>query len=151
MTDRVVAYSSATELGQLVQRREISSVDLTTWCLEALETRGRALNAVAELTPDLALAQAAQADAEIAAGLIRGPLHGVPYGAKDLFATAGIPTRWGSPTHRDQVFDYDATVIERLREGGAVLVAKLAMVELAGGGGYGDPGASLHGPCRLCL
>ncbi len=148
MTDRVVAYSSATELGQLVQRRELSSVDLTTWCLEALETRGRALNAVAELTPDLALTQAARADAEIAAGLIRGPLHGVPYGAKDLFATAGIPTRWGSPTHRDQVFDYDATVIERLREAGAILVAKLAMVELAGGGGYGDPGASLHGPCR---
>jgi len=92
-----------------------SSVELTTWCLEALETRGRALNAVAELMPDSALAQAAQADAAIAAGRIRSPLHGVPYGAKDLFATAGIPTRWGSPLYRDQVFDYDATVIARLR------------------------------------
>lgn len=148
MTDDVVTQSSVIELGQLVQRRALSSVELTTWCLDALETRGRPLNAVAELTPELALAQAAQADAEIAAGLIRGPLHGVPYGAKDLFATAGIPTRWGSPVYRDQVFDYDATVIERLREAGAVLVAKLAMVELAWGGGYSDPGASLHGPCR---
>jgi aspartyl-tRNA(Asn)/glutamyl-tRNA(Gln) amidotransferase subunit A len=148
MSDTVLVQSSAAELGQLVQRRALSSVELTTWCLDALETRGRLLNAVAELTPELALAQAAQADAEIAAGLIRGPLHGVPYGAKDLFATAGIPTRWGSPVYRDQVFDYDATVIERLREAGAVLVAKLAMVELAWGGGYSDPGASLHGPCR---
>jgi aspartyl-tRNA(Asn)/glutamyl-tRNA(Gln) amidotransferase subunit A len=148
MSDQIVAQSSAAELGQLVQRRALSSVELTTWCLEALETRGRALNAVAELTPELALAQATRADTEIAAGLIRSPLHGVPYGAKDLFATAGIPTRWGSPTYRDQVFDYDATVIERLREAGAVLVAKLAMVELAWGGGYSDPGASLHGPCR---
>lgn len=148
MIDHVIAHSSATALGQLVQRRAVSSVELTTWCLEALETRGRALNAVAELLPDSALAQAAQADAAIAAGRIRSPLHGVPYGAKDLFATAGIPTRWGSPLYRDQVFDYDATVIARLRTAGAILVAKLAMVELAGGGGYGDPGASLHGPCR---
>lgn len=135
-------------MGRLTQRRELSSVELTTWCLEALETQGRALNSVAELTPDLALAQAARADAEIASGLIRGPLHGVPYGAKDLFATAGIPTRWGSPIYSDQVFDFDATVIEHLREAGAVLVAKLAMVEFAGGGGYSDPGISLHGPCR---
>ncbi len=147
MSDRI-KDSSATELGRLVQRRALSSVELTTWCLEALETRGRPLHAVAELTPELALSQADKADTEIAAGHIRGPLHGVPYGAKDLFATAGIPTRWGSPLYRNQMLNYDAAAIERLRSAGAVLVAKLAMVELAWGGGYSDPGASLHGPCR---
>lgn len=73
-------------------------------------------------------------------------LTGVPYGAKDLLATAGIPTRWGSPAHAAQVFDHDATVVERLRDAGAVLVGKLAMVELAGGGGYRFASASLHGP-----
>ncbi len=146
MADLTLLGSSAASLGRLAQRREVSSVELTGLCLEALDTRGRALNAVAELTPELALDEAKRADAEIAAGRIRGPLHGVPYGAKDLLATRGIPTRWGSPTHRDQVFDYDAAVIEQLRDAGAVLVAKLAMVELAGAGGYGRAGASLHGP-----
>jgi len=71
---------------------------------------------------------------------------GIPYGAKDLLATKNIPTRWGSPAHREQVFDYDATVITKMRDAGAVLAAKLAMVELAGGGGYEFASASLHGP-----
>ncbi len=148
MSDPTLLWATAAEVGRRVQRREVSSVEVTTACLEALGTRGRALNAVAELTADLALAQAARADREIAAGHIRGPLHGVPYGAKDLLATRGIPTRWGSPAHRDQVFDYDATAIERLRDAGAVLVAKLAMVELAGAGGYAYAAASLTGPGR---
>ena len=148
MADRSLLWSPAAALGRLVQQREVSAVELARWSLDALQTRGRELNAVATVTDDLALVQAVQADREIAAGRIRGPLHGVPYGAKDLFATAGIPTRWGSPAHRDQVFDYDATAIERLREAGAVLVAKLAMVELAGAGGYRSAGASIDGPCR---
>ncbi len=148
MADRIVLSSPAAVLGQLVQRREVSALELARWSLEGLETRGRSLNAVAELTADLALEQATQADREIAAGRIRGPLHGVPYGAKDLFATHGIPTRWGSPAHRDQVFDHDATVVARLRDAGAVLVAKLAMVELAGGGGYRSAAASIDGPGR---
>lgn len=146
MPEIPLPFRSATELSQMLRARKISSVELTALYLERLDKQGRALNAVAELTRDLALTQAKQADEERAVGHIRGPLHGIPYGAKDLLATAGIPTRWGSPAHKDQVFDYDATVITKLREAGAVLVAKLAMVELAGGGGYEYASASLHGP-----
>jgi aspartyl-tRNA(Asn)/glutamyl-tRNA(Gln) amidotransferase subunit A len=141
-------FSSATELGKLIRARKVSSVELTKASLDALDARGRELNALAELTRELALDQAEQADREVKEGRIRSPLHGVPYGAKDLLATKGIPTRWGSPTHKDQVFDYDATVVERLRNAGAVLVAKLAMIELAGGGGYEYAHASITGPCR---
>lgn len=148
MSDRALLNASTAELGRLLRARKVSSAELTKLSLEALETEGHALNAVAELTRDLALRQARQADRELRAGTVRGPLHGIPYGAKDLLATRGIPTRWGSPAHRDQVFDYDATVIARLRGAGAVLVAKLAMIELAGGGGYEGPAASLNGPCR---
>ncbi|HLV81359.1 MAG TPA: amidase, partial [Chthonomonadaceae bacterium] len=149
MTDIPLHYRSATELGALLLAGKLSSVELTTHYLDRLDTRGRELNALAELTRALALEQARQADKELAAGETRGPLHGVPYGAKDLLATANIPTRWGSPAHKDQVFDYDATVITRLCEAGAVLIGKLAMVELAGGGGYSSAAASLHGP-GLC-
>ncbi|MEP6755649.1 MAG: amidase [Chthonomonadales bacterium] len=136
----------ATELGRRIHAGELTSVEVTERALHLLDTRGRELNAVAELTRDLAMSQAKAADAEIKSGKIRGPLHGVPFGAKDLLATKNIPTRWGSPAHKDQVFDFDATVISRLREAGAVLVAKLGMVELAGGGGYEYAYASLHGP-----
>ncbi|MER3487024.1 MAG: amidase, partial [Chloroflexota bacterium] len=97
---------------------------------------GRRLNAVVTITREPALREARLAEAELASGLDRGPLHGIPYGAKDLLATAGIPTTWGAAPLKDQVFDFDATVIRRLREAGAVLVAKLAMVECAGGFGY---------------
>ena len=148
MAEIPLHYRSATELGRMIRDGKISSVELTTLYLDRLDHQGRALNALAELTRDLALRQARQADAERAAGRLRSPLHGVPYGAKDLLATAGIPTRWGSPAHKDQIFDYDATVITRLREAGAVLAGKLAMVELAGGGGYEYAAASLHGPGR---
>jgi aspartyl-tRNA(Asn)/glutamyl-tRNA(Gln) amidotransferase subunit A len=103
---------------------------------------------VATITAHQALAEARAAEKEIAAGKYRGPLHGIPYGAKDLLATRGIPTTWGAPPFKDQVFDYDATIVRRLREAGAVLVAKLAMIELAGGGGYNSAAASLQGPTR---
>jgi Asp-tRNA(Asn)/Glu-tRNA(Gln) amidotransferase A subunit family amidase len=85
------------------------------------------------LTEELALAQAAQADREIRAGRYKGPLHGIPWGAKDLFATKGIPTTWGAGPFQNQIFDYDATIVERLRDAGAVLVAKLSMGALAQG------------------
>ena len=101
--------------------------------LERLKKHGPALNCVVTLTEELALAQAAQADKEIRAGRYRGPLHGIPWGAKDLFATKGIPTTWGAAPFQNQVFDYDATVVERLRDAGAVLVAKLSMGALAQG------------------
>src|SRR5207253_10442473 len=100
------------------------------------------------ITRDLALREARVADEEIRAGKYRGPLHGVPYGVKDLAATAGIPTTWGAEPYRKQVFDYDATVVRKLREAGAVLLAKLAMVELAGGFGYNHADASFTGPGR---
>lgn len=148
MPDVELYTLSAAELGRLCQRREVSSVELAELFLDRLERHGHALGAVAELARETALAQAAEADREIATGRSRGPLHGVPYGAKDLLATRGIATRWGSPAHSDQAFDYDATVIERLREAGAVLLGKLAMIELAGAGGYDSAAASLSGPCR---
>ncbi len=139
-------WLTATELARLLRARKISSVELAQLFLDRLEKFAPCYNALAELTRDLALKQARRADRAIRKGEATSPLHGIPYGAKDLLATKNIPTRWGSPAHRDQVFDYDATVITKMREAGAVLAAKLAMVELAGGGGYEFASASLHGP-----
>lgn len=85
------------------------------------------------VTRELALKQAHAAQRELDRGIDRGPLHGMPYGAKDLLATAGIATTWGAAPLKDQVFDYDAIVVKKLRDAGAVLCAKLAMVEIAGG------------------
>ena len=140
-------FLTVTEQAKLLRSRKISSVELTQAYLQALRTRATALRAVAEIAEQVALPQAQQADREIASGKYRGVLHGIPYGAKDLFATKGIPARWGSPAHRDQCFDYDASVIEQLHRAGAVLVAKLAMIELAGAGGYEFAHASLTGAC----
>ncbi len=148
MTDLPLYYRSATELGKLIQAKKISSLELTDLYLKRLSTEGAHLNALAELTPELARKQALLADEELAGGRTRGPLHGVPFGAKDLLATKGIPTRWGSPAHKDQVFNEDASVITKLREAGAVLVGKLAMIELAGGGGYDTPAASITGAAK---
>ena len=146
-TDRL-ATATIAELGALIRRGEVTPTDLAREALDLLDSKGRALNAVVTLTPERALREAARAEAELTAGHDRGPLHGIPYGAKDLLATAGIPTTWGAVPYKDQVFDYDATVIRRLEQAGAVLVAKLAMVELAGGMGYEQPNASLTGPGR---
>ncbi len=143
-----ILYLSVQELSAQVRARKISPVELTESCLARLEKFGPRLGVVATLTPELALEQARAAEKEIAAGRSRGPLHGIPYGAKDLLATRGIPTTWGAPPFRDQVFDFDATVIRKLRAAGAILVAKLSMIELAGGGGYSSAAASLQGPSR---
>lgn len=137
---------TATELGRRLRAREISSAELTRLFLDRLEHRGPAYNALAALTPGLAMAQARRADRLLNSGEAHWPLTGVPYAAKDLLATKGIPTQWGSPAHRGQVFDHDATVIRKLAGVGAVLAGKLALVELAGGGGYEYATASLHGP-----
>jgi Asp-tRNA(Asn)/Glu-tRNA(Gln) amidotransferase A subunit family amidase len=99
-----------------------------------LKRYGPKLNCTVTLTEELALAQAAEADREIKQGKYRGPLHGIPWGAKDLFATKGIRTTWGAEPYRDQVIDYDATVVSRLQNAGAVLLAKLSMGALAQGG-----------------
>jgi Asp-tRNA(Asn)/Glu-tRNA(Gln) amidotransferase A subunit family amidase len=129
-----LAFAPLTQLAELVRTRKVSSVEMTKMYLVRLKKFGPRLNCVVTLTEDLALAQAADADREIKAGKYRGPLHGIPWGAKDLFATKGIRTTWGAEPFRDQVIDYDATVVERLRDSGAVLVAKLSMGALAQGG-----------------
>jgi Asp-tRNA(Asn)/Glu-tRNA(Gln) amidotransferase A subunit family amidase len=128
-----LAFLPVTALAPLLQQRVVSATDLTKMYLERLKKYGPKLNCVVTLTEDLALAQAAQADREIRAGRYKGPLHGIPWGAKDLFATRGIPTTWGAGPFQNQVFDYDATIVERLRDAGAVLVAKLSMGALAQG------------------
>src|SRR4029453_18523291 len=107
---------------------------------------GPRYNAVVTITRDRALSAARRAEGESAAGRWRGTLHGIPFGAKDLLATVGAPTTWGAAPLRTQTFDFDATVIQRLEAAGAVLVAKLAMVELAGGMGYRQPNASFPRP-----
>src|SRR5262245_14656108 len=141
-------FAPVSELAELLKSEKISSEALTRAYLERLEKIGPKLGAVVTITRELALKQAREADREIKAGRYRGPLHGVPYGAKDLLATKGIPTTWGAEPYREQVFDHDATAVRKLREAGAVLVAKLAMVELAGGFGYNNADASFTGPGR---
>jgi aspartyl-tRNA(Asn)/glutamyl-tRNA(Gln) amidotransferase subunit A len=148
MIGEEVFFSSIRELGALLRSHRLSPIDLAEGCLERLERLGPRLGALVALTRERALAQAHRANQELLAGHDRGPLHGIPYGAKDLLATKGFPTTWGAEPLRQQVFDHDATVVERLEQAGAVLVAKLAMVELAGGLGYNNPDASFTGPGR---
>ena len=135
------------ELGELVRTRQASPVELAEIFLERLERIGHRYNAVVTITRERAMAQARRAEREIAAGGYKGLLHGIPYGAKDLLATSGgIPTTWGAAPFRNRTFDYDAGVVSRLERAGAVLGAKLAMVEMAGGMGYRQPNASFTGP-----
>lgn len=135
------------QLSELVRTRQVSPMELAATFVDRLTTLGPDYNAVVTVTRERSIQQARQAEREIASGKYRGPLHGIPYGAKDLLATSrGIPTTWGAAPFRGQSFDYDATVIRRLEEAGAVLTAKLAMVELAGGMGYRQPNASFTGP-----
>jgi len=148
MSDSDLLFSTVTGLSEALRKKQVSSVDLTTLYLNRLETLGPKLGALAHLTRPQALVQAAQADRDTKAGRIVGPLHGIPFGVKDLLATANDPTEWGSPAHKGQVFGYDSAVVERLRLAGAVLIGKLSMVELAGGGGYRYGNASSTGAGR---
>jgi aspartyl-tRNA(Asn)/glutamyl-tRNA(Gln) amidotransferase subunit A len=143
-----VLFAPVRELADRIHSGRLTSVALTEAYLDRLDRIGPRLGAVVTVTRERALTEAKEADRELATGRYRGPLHGIPYGAKDLLATKGIPTTWGAEPYREQVFDYDATVIARLRQAGAVLVAKLAMVELAGAFGYNSADASFTGPCR---
>lgn len=128
-----LAFMSVRELAELIRTKQISSLELTQFFLERLKTYDKQLACVITLTEDLAIQQAKKADAEIANGKYRGLLHGIPYGAKDLLAKKGYKTTWGSVPFKDQVLDYDATVVTRLEEAGAVLCAKLTLGELAWG------------------
>lgn len=129
-----VAFYPVTHLAQLIRSRQVTSVELTEMYLGRLKKYDPHLECVVTLTEDLALRQARRADEEIAAGYYRGPLHGIPWGAKDLFATRGYRTTWGAMPYKDQIIDMDATVVKRLEEAGSVLVAKLTLGALA----YGD-------------
>ena len=145
-----VLFSGIREIGAQLRARRFSAVELAELALRRLETIGPKLGAV--VTPDAgarACAEAHRANQELFAGKDRGPLHGIPYGVKDLLATKGIADELGCRSRcASRCFDYDATVVARLEEAGAVLVAKLAMVELAGGMGYNSPDASFTGPGR---
>ena len=128
-----LAFLPVTALAQLIKTRQITSTQLTRLYLDRLKKYGFRLECIITLTEDLALAQAKKADEEIEAGLYRGPLHGIPWGAKDLLSTKGIRTTWGAEPYKDQILDEDATVVRRLEEAGAVLVAKLTLGALAMG------------------
>jgi len=128
-----LAFLGVAGLAELVRTRQVSAMELTRLFLARLKQYGPALECVVNLTEERALRQAEQADREIAAGKYRGPLHGIPWGAKDLLAVSGYPTTWGSAIYREQVLDETATVVERLDAAGAILVAKLTLGEFAQG------------------
>jgi Asp-tRNA(Asn)/Glu-tRNA(Gln) amidotransferase A subunit family amidase len=126
-----LAFVSVRQLAELVRTKKVSSLALTEMCLQRLKKYDPTLKFVVTLTEDRAMAQAKKADAEIAAGKYRGPLHGLPWGAKDLLATKGYKTTWGAGGFENQMIDEDATVVKRLDDAGAVLVAKLSLGALA--------------------
>jgi Asp-tRNA(Asn)/Glu-tRNA(Gln) amidotransferase A subunit family amidase len=128
-----VAFWPLAHLAQLLKTRQVSSVELTRMYIERLNRYNPTLNFVVTMTDELAMRQAQLADREIAAGKYRGPLHGMPWGCKDIIAVPGYPTQWGSGAFRGQTFEAEATVPRLLREAGAVLVAKLTSGELAAG------------------
>ena len=128
-----VAFWSVTQLAQLLRSKHVTSQELTTMYLARLKRHNGVLNCVAALTEERAMAEAAQADRQIRAGRDLGPLHGIPYGVKDIIAAKGAPTAWGAAPLKTQVFDEDATVVARLKAAGAVLVAKLTTGEFAFG------------------
>lgn len=128
-----LAFYSVGQLSELIRSRRITSETLAKLYIARLKRYGPKLECVITLTEDLALKQARQADKEIASGKYRGPLHGIPFGVKDLLATKGIRTTWGAAPYKDQIIDEDATVVKRMEDAGAVLVAKLTMGALAWG------------------
>src|SRR5712692_1616264 len=148
MPGEEIFYLSVSELAKRIESKKLSPVDLTQAYLERSQKLGPRFNAFARLTPETALEQAKAAEKEIQRGHYRGPLHGIPYAAKDLLAVKGIPTTWGAKPFANQVFDYNATVIEHLKRVGAVMLGKASMIELAGGIGYRFASASLQGEAK---
>src|SRR5262249_52333667 len=122
-----LAFLRISELAPLVRSRAVSSTDLTKMYLDRMKKYSPRLLSVVTLTEEMALQQAAQADAELKRGHYRGPLHGIPFGVKDLFDTKGIPTTWGAEPFQDRIPTADATCVERLNQAGAVMMAKLSM------------------------
>lgn len=128
-----LAFYTVAQLGELIRTKQISSVELTQFFIARLKKYNPTLLNAITITEELAIQQATQADIEIKAGKYRGPLHGIPYGAKDLLAKKGYPTTWGSNIYKNQELPYDATVIQKLEKAGAVLVAKMSLGEFAMG------------------
>jgi aspartyl-tRNA(Asn)/glutamyl-tRNA(Gln) amidotransferase subunit A len=139
-------FATVVELNSLLRERQISSHELTRHFLDRLGKLGPQYNAVAALIETEALSETEDIDDDLKRQRFRGMLHGIPYGAKDLLSVRGYPTTWGAKPFENQTFENDAHVIHRLRRARAVLIGKLAMVELAGGGGYNTAAASLQGP-----
>ena len=129
--DEDIAFATVAQLSRWIETRQLTSERLTHIYLDRLKQFDPKLHCVITLTSDLALSQAQQADREIAAGHYRGPLHGIPWGGKDLLDTAGIPTTYGAEPYRNRVPTQDAAVVKRLHDAGAVLVAKLSLGALA--------------------
>jgi aspartyl-tRNA(Asn)/glutamyl-tRNA(Gln) amidotransferase subunit A len=148
VTPEEALSATVSEVAPLIQKRKLSPVALAEASLTKLETEGRALNAVVNLTRERALAEARAVEKEIAAGKRPGTLQGIPYGVKDLIAAKGAPTTWGARLFENQTFDEDATVVRRLKDAGAVLVGKLSMIELAGAFGYDSAATSATGPTK---
>jgi len=148
MLKESVLHASVGELTRQIESKQLSPVELTQAYLDRSAKLGPKLNAYARLMPTSALEQAHAAEKEIRRGHYRGSLHGIPYAAKDLLAVRGVPTTWGAKPFADQVFDYNATVIDHLNNVGAILLGKAAMIELAGGLGYMYASASLQGETR---
>ena len=146
MLDPQTAFAPIPTLAAGLRSGDFSSRELTEFFLDRCEQLGPKFNAVVTVTRERGLAEADRADAELAAGTDRGPLHGIPYGVKDLLATEGYATSWGAAPFKDQLIDEDASVVRLLGGAGGVLVAKLAMVEIAGGMGYRQADASFTGP-----
>ena len=128
-----LAFYSVEQLAYLIKNKKISSLELTTFFIERIKKYGDTLQCVISLQEDLALAQAKQADAEIAAGKYKGQLHGIPYGLKDLFAVKDTKTTWGAAPYKDQIIQEDAFVYQKMKAAGAVLVAKFTLGALAMG------------------
>lgn len=142
-----VFFATITELNAKLREKQFSAVELARAFSERLEKLGPRYNALALSLRDSALRKGRDVDDEIKRGRFRGMLQGIPFGVKDLLAVAGQPTTWGAKPYAAQVFDYNATVVNRLDRTGAVLTGKLAMIELAGGPSYRYARASLQGPC----
>lgn len=142
-----VFFATTAELQERLKAGEFSVRELVSAFSERLEKLGPRYNALALSLRPAAIRRAQEVDGDLKRGRTRGPLQGIPYGVKDLISIAGQPTTWGARPYAGQVFNFDATVIRRLNRVGAVVIGKLAMIELAGGGGYNSAAASLTGPC----
>ena len=141
-----IFFATIGDLNARLKKREFSSVELVRAFAQRLESLGPRFNALALPLTEIAIRRAKAVDDELKRERYRGPLQGIPFGAKDLLAFAGHPTTWGAKPYAAQIFDETATVLQKLDNTGAVLIGKLSMVELAGGGGYRTTAASLSGP-----